>query len=393
MGDFKELQAEISAAIPFIVQSHFASVSDRKEEYAIFISSHRNTLTTNLGILLNSLTQTTFADLAGYQKNLEEAQKSGYADGKTTAEILGRNIPFVLELSKDLNLTIQHFMTGLIEKHVHEANLRVKLLDRMMEYTWSYFVGFASGYIAVKDQQIDHLHGQKVSLMGQMAAGMAHEIRNPLASIKGFAQLVKHRLNDPLMNPADLALYLDLCIHEIDTLNAIVTDFLLLAHKKEFFKNHHEPIDVKHTLHRVSSMVGQTVLSEDIRLDLVLPDYNLYVNGITTQLEQVFLNLMKNSIDAVTDPGVLLITAELMDEQVVIHFTDNGSGIPEDMLERIFDPFFTTKDKGTGIGLSICKQIIEQHGGCIHIESAQGQGTTIRLRLPSSSGHEQDQTR
>lgn len=268
-------------------------------------------------------------------------------------------------MSKDLILIAQNMMFKIIEEMEDDSTTRLFFYNRLMESNWTGFTGFAKGYLSNKNQQIDNLHEQKIAVMGQMAAGMAHEIRNPLASIKGFAQLVNNRLYEPVIKADELRAYLDITIKEIDALNGLVTDFLVLARKGDSSKNTGVVYNVIEVIHRVNNIVNQLILSDDIILSVEYSLEKVMTYGNASQLEQVILNILKNSIDSFTAfRGRIDITVSTASEtnEIILIFKDNGEGIPLDKLNRIFDPFFTTKQKGTGIGLSICKQLIEMYG-------------------------------
>jgi two-component system sporulation sensor kinase A len=143
--------------------------------------------------------------------------------------------------------------------------------------------------------------------------------------------------------------------------------------------------NVIEVIHRVNNIVNQLILSDDIILSVDYSSEKVLTFGSASQLEQVFLNILKNSIDSFTAcTGRIDITVTTVAEtkEIILVFKDNGEGIAQDKLKRIFDPFFTTKQKGTGIGLSICKQLIEMYGGHIRIDSEIQAGTTVSVILP-----------
>lgn len=320
-----------------------------------------------------------------YEEYLNFLEKKGIEEGEYTANIYSDQFEMLLEMSKDLNLTAQRMMFRIIEENVNVAEERLFFHDRIMECNWTCFAGFARGYLSNKKEEIDSLHEQKIAVMGQMAAGMAHEIRNPLSSIKGFAQLVNHRLAEPELKADELRAYMDITIKEIDALNGLVTDFLILSRKGDAAQKEGAVFNVMEVIHRVNNIVNQLILSDDITLSLEYCQDEIRSFGRASQLEQVFLNILKNSIDAFEGGrGRIDITVAANPDQgeIVLSFKDNGAGIPKDKLNSIFDPFFTTKPKGTGIGLSICKQLVEVYGGRIRIDSEVHTGTTVSVTLP-----------
>ncbi|WP_415841111.1 sensor histidine kinase [Paenibacillus typhae] len=320
-----------------------------------------------------------------YRQFLDNLHREGVQQGIFLADIIGEHFDMMLELSKDLNLTAQNIMFGIIEEKVDNSVNRLFFNGRLMECNWVRFTGFAQGYLSNKNEEIDTLHEQKIAVMGQMAAGMAHEIRNPLASIKGFAQLIRNRLNEPEIQAAELRTYLDITIKEIDNLNKLVTDFLVLSRKGDSLQREGEIFNVIEVIHRVVNIVNPLIFNDNIVINLDYSAEQVCTLGSASQLEQVFLNILKNSIDAFTAcSGRIDVTITTHDEtdEIILVFADNGSGISKDRLNRIFDPFFTTKQKGTGIGLSICKQLIEMYGGQIQVNSELNVGTSVKVSLP-----------
>ena len=379
------LRSSLTLAVPIILDRHYHSITMKNIESAWFIEAHKELLDSTFSTILISMIEALFLDSFGYDQYLNLLEKEGVERGIYTAEIFGDHFNILLEMSKDLNLIAQNMMFKIIEEIEDDSTTRLFFYNRLMESNWTGFTGFAKGYLSNKNQQIDNLHEQKIAVMGQMAAGMAHEIRNPLASIKGFAQLVNNRLYEPVIKADELRAYLDITIKEIDALNGLVTDFLVLARKGDSSKNNGVVYNVIEVIHRVNNIVNQLILSDDIILSVEYSLEKVMTYGNASQLEQVILNILKNSIDSFTAfRGRIDITVSTANEtnEIILIFKDNGEGIPLDKLNRIFDPFFTTKQKGTGIGLSICKQLIEMYGGQIKVDSEVQVGTSVMVILP-----------
>ncbi|WP_313640148.1 ATP-binding protein [Paenibacillus sp.] len=381
-----ELRSSLTLAVPIILNRHFHSMNMNKNiESAWFVETHNELLDSTFSTILMSMVEALFLDSFDYDQYLNLLEKEGFEQGIYTAEIFGDHFDIILEMSKDLNLIAQNVMFKIIEEMEDDSTIRLIFYNRLMECNWTRFAGFAQGYLSNKNQQIDKLHDQKIAVMGQMAAGMAHEIRNPLASIKGFAQLVNNRLYEPEIKANELRAYLDITIKEIDALNGLVTDFLVLARKGDSTKNNGVVFNVIEVIHRVNNIVNQLILSDDIILSVEYSLEKVLTYGSASQLEQVILNILKNSIDSFTAfRGRIDITVTAVAEtnEIILIFKDNGEGISQDKLNRIFDPFFTTKQKGTGIGLSICKQLIEMYGGHIKVDSEVQVGTSVMVILP-----------
>lgn len=386
------LRLSLIPTIPLILETHFDSMARKNSQTALFIKTYRGQLDPIFTKAITNMIEGLFMSDADYEAYLSDSKQEAFEQGVFTADIFGNHVDVILEMSKDLNLTSQNIMFEIIEEMILDSSKRLFFNKRLIESNWTRFSGYAEGYLSNKNRQIDHLHEQKIAVMGQMAAGMAHEIRNPLASIKGFAQLVNSRLCEPVIKVNELRAYLDITIKEIDALNGLVTDFLVLSRRGDISKTDGKIFDVIEVLHRVNNIVNQLILSDDISLSVDYPQQPLLTLGNASQLEQVFLNILKNSIDAFTSfRGCLEIVAatDVENSEIILKFIDNGDGIPQEVLNRIFDPFFTTKAKGTGIGLSICKQLIEMYGGRIDIDSTVWAGTTVTVVLPwiSSEQH------
>lgn len=216
-------------------------------------------------------------------------------------------------------------------------------------------------------------NSEKLTIAGQLAAGIAHEIRNPLTAIKGFIQLLNkefpHRKH-----------YFEIIIEEISRIELIISELLYLAKPQEI---KFITTDI-HTLLKdvILLLETQAILSNvEINLDLTLK--NSEINGEKNQLKQVFINFIKNSIEAMPNGGKLTIkTVDREGKGAVIDICDTGPGIPSAVLERLGEPFYTTKEKGTGLGFMISKKIIETHGGCLEVYSRENCGTTIEIFFP-----------
>lgn len=224
------------------------------------------------------------------------------------------------------------------------------------------------------------VRSEKLSVIGQLAAGVAHEIRNPLTALKGFTQLLKAKYDDH-------SHYFDIMAGEIDRINLIVNEFMTLAkpHFSQFSSGHIEPI-----MQSVLSILETQaiLLNVEIKVELGLEMPAVYCNE--NQLKQVFLNVIKNAIEAMPGGGVVDISAVLTAENdICIRIKDEGQGIPEELIAKIGEPFVTTKEKGTGLGLMISSRIIEAHNGTLHLYSKQNEGTTIEIILPAQDSDQE----
>lgn len=218
------------------------------------------------------------------------------------------------------------------------------------------------------------VRSEKLSVIGQLAAGVAHEIRNPLTALKGFTQLLQTKYDDH-------SHYFDIMAGEIDRINLIVNEFMTLAkpHFSQFNSGYIEPI-----LQSVLSILETQAILLNVEIKVKLEPELPAVFCNENQLKQVFLNVIKNAIEAMHGGGVVEISAVLVtDSDICIRIKDEGQGIPEELIARIGEPFVTTKENGTGLGLMISSRIIEAHNGTLHLFSKQNEGTTIEIRLPA----------
>ncbi|WP_308639982.1 ATP-binding protein [Paenibacillus silvisoli] len=219
---------------------------------------------------------------------------------------------------------------------------------------------------------------ERLSLVGQMAASITHEIRNPMAVIRGFVQLMRER------SPEDQQEYYRIVMDELDRANAIINDFLSLAQNRIIAKEScslHEILnEIMPLLWADANLRGQTI---ELRLAEKIPQLMLNEK----EMKQLILNLARNGMEAMDQHGVLTIQTLAFPDSVELRVNDNGSGIEKEKLERLFEPFFTTKSRGTGLGLPLCLSIIERHGGRIHVESVEGVGTTFIVRFDRSRNY------
>lgn len=219
---------------------------------------------------------------------------------------------------------------------------------------------------------------ERLAMVGQMAAGTAHEIRNPLTSIKGFLQMLNNSLKD--LNRKKELEYIDVMLEEIERINHLVGEFLLLSRSREGI---YEKIKVSHLLKQVLPIVKSEAMMHGIEVKTTSGTDDPTIMGDKKLLKQVCLNLCKNAIEAMGNEGTLTIgyQTDKKNDMVSIDFKDTGPGIPAYVADKIFEPFFTTKDGGTGLGLAVCQRIIHDMGGKISI-TTKGYGTTFHVQIP-----------
>ena len=212
----------------------------------------------------------------------------------------------------------------------------------------------------------------KLSVVGQLAAGVAHEIRNPLTSVKGLLQIMQVEVDKPN--------YIDIMLSEIDGVEKIVKEFLSLA-KPQVSKI--SPININVLVEHVVTLISAQVILKNIEIVQEMEDDLPQLQCDENQIKQVFINILRNAVEAMESGGVIKIQAMSCDtDKVKFRFIDQGCGIPVERIKSIGEPFYSTKEKGTGLGLMISHKIIQEHEGSFHIESVVDQGTTVEIVLP-----------
>jgi signal transduction histidine kinase len=216
----------------------------------------------------------------------------------------------------------------------------------------------------------------KLATIGELAAGAAHEIRNPLTAIKSSLQYLESKGADETSRKL-----LASAIQETRRIDDIVSALLSFSRPSEIHKVRH---DLRETLEESLELVSFQAKTQNVHIVKDFLEAPLPVQGDKSQLKQLFLNIFLNSIQAMPAGGEMKVEALLKDgRKAVVAVSDSGEGIPEENLDRIFDPFFTTKKGGTGLGLSICYNIVKSHQGEIEIKSGAGQGTKTLISLPA----------
>lgn len=215
----------------------------------------------------------------------------------------------------------------------------------------------------------------KLATIGELAAGAAHEIRNPLTAIQSSLQYLSTKIHAEKENKL-----ITNALQETGRINEILSALLSFSRPSEIKKEENNIIEI---LEESLDLISIQSNKYKIKITRDYPNTPLLLNSDKAQLKQLFLNILLNSAQAMNSGGELKIEVHPKDNhKILITVTDTGEGIPEDKLDNIFDPFFTTKSGGTGLGLSICYGIIESHKGEIEVKSKVGQGTTISITLP-----------
>lgn len=284
------------------------------------------------------------------------------------------------------NNVIQEVSSDVQHTRRQEYELEIKGVKKNLEFISTYipddqmqakWVLLIQDLTEIKGLQKELQMKEKLAAIGQLAGGIAHEIRNPLASISGSVEMLKETTKD--LNPENTKLF-SIIIKEIDRLNLLITDFLSFV-RPEVKRT--DKVSLKDLINDIITLIkNDKKLADNVEITLDLAD--VVVKCDQSKLQQAILNIITNALQAIQKQTEKKFLCRLSKEGffVSIEFTDNGPGMSPAVLGRIFEPFYTTKDKGTGLGLAITHRIIEGHEGTIKVFSDEKKGTTFFIRLP-----------
>src|SRR5438128_858665 len=330
--------------------------------------------------------------------------EAGQITGLNSQEMLNASLAALpLELAEPLVTTLR---TGESQEN-REITMHVRDSDSVIRASTSIFHGqdrevlgalmVLTDVTAIKRLEFQIRRSDRLASLGTLSAGMAHEIKNPLVSLKTFAQLLPERYQDSDFRNT----FSNLIGHEIDRIDSLVNQLLRFARPA---KPQLETLHAHEILEKALTLVGHRLYQKDIKLNRSWHADTDTIHGDADQLEQVFLNFFLNAMDAMKTHGELSVKTEIRsDEQSVSALTyingessgngegrehsritirDSGEGIRTEDIPHVFDPFFTTKDYGTGLGLSVVHGIIQEHGGQIEVESELQKGNAFHILLP-----------
>ncbi|NIA13739.1 MAG: PAS domain-containing protein [Nitrospiraceae bacterium] len=305
------------------------------------------------------------------------------AAGRPVQEILkpasGGECPVVTALRSGHNFLSYEFLAatatgeskllGLTTSQVHDA--RGRLTDIITSF---------ADLTEISRMRLELQSQERLVAVGELAAGLAHEIRNPVAAIRGALEEFPASMQTPTV-AEKLA---NIAIRESDHLNEIVTGFLDFARNPSTKR---EIVDLRELVHEVEELLRREH-GAGVAVTTVLPEAPCEVTGDRSQIKQVFVNLGKNAIEAMDDAGALIITVKSTPKFLEIRFDDEGPGIDPDKITHIFEPFYTEKEKGVGMGLAVCMRIITAHDGVIRAASREGGGASMAVQLPAAQRKE-----
>ncbi|MDP8299621.1 MAG: PAS domain S-box protein [Candidatus Tantalella remota] len=230
--------------------------------------------------------------------------------------------------------------------------------------------------VELKEMQSMLVQSEKLASLGRLVSDMAHEVNNPLMVISGRAQLT---LMDYQDNPSDVEENMKIVVDQCQRAKEIIQRLLLFSKPS---RGERKETDINGNVHLVVELIGHQYLLEDITIE---EKYDTSISRIRIdekQMHEVFMNLIKNSAEAMPDGGKITVTTSQDEDDVFVTVADNGEGISKEAMSKIFDPFFTTKEQGTGLGVSVCYGILKSHGGELRYSSDPGKGTTAVVTLP-----------
>lgn len=212
----------------------------------------------------------------------------------------------------------------------------------------------------------------KLSVVGELSASVAHEIRNPLTSLKGLVQLLQ-------MEDEKHQLYYQIMLDELNRINHIVGELLLLAKPQQI---KFTEADLQLLLYNVISLLKTEASLHNIQIEFAVHDQQTVIECEPNQLKQLFINIVKNAIEASKAEDVVLISLQRAENHVTVRVKDQGCGIPKEFMERIGEPFYSSKEKGTGLGMTVSFKIVQSHNGTIKFKSEPEKGTEVIVQLP-----------
>jgi two-component system sensor histidine kinase AtoS len=268
-------------------------------------------------------------------------------------------------------------ISGTIISRIGEAiSVRVSSFRLGQEKSRSF--GLVVGMLDVREfrklkEEIDR--ADRLSSLGMLVAGLAHEIKNPLGAIKGLVQLLSEDVSkdDPKSN------YYATILNEVEQLDSVLRRLLDFAHPKESVPL---PIELEPLIEDILALMKTDLEEKAIRLDMRLASDPITLTGDGEGLRQALINILKNAVEATPEQGTISVVTGFMKDEVLICFENEGPPISKDEMGLIFDPFYTTKEKGAGLGLAITHQIIRAHNGRIRVDDREGKGAAFEIRIP-----------
>lgn len=284
------------------------------------------------------------------------------------------------DINKNFGVELQHHLRNESRNVALNGEQKVLSFSKVVVLSDS---GEPDGYVLLVEDVTRQHHlreelekSNRMASLGKMAAGVAHELRNPLSSVKGLGVLLQSRFDKESTDYKTAGVL----VAEVDRLNRSISELL------DFAKPKNQPgnlFAIRNCVQKAVDLVAIDIEEMNVQLDVSLPQEYVKVRGDEDKLNQVFLNLLLNSIQAVEQFGAIAIRYTIEDNgEIVIEIKDDGAGIPEDILSQICDPYFTTKADGTGLGLAVSSKVVEDHGGTLYVGNHQDGGAFSKVTLP-----------
>jgi two-component system sensor histidine kinase HydH len=275
-----------------------------------------------------------------------------------------------------LRLTLHTYRADTV---IRRARLNMIVLFGLLAAGWMLALSLYRFTRREELHKLEMARRESLAQLGEMGAMLAHEIRNPLAGIKGYAQVIERKPQDERNGG-----FARRIVTETLRLETLVNELLSYA------KNDRESmvtLDLTTVISHATALLRQE--AEQLQINIFCDcQGHILVDGNRDRLTQVLLNVVKNAIQAMPDGGTVRITAGIDGRHAAVTVSDNGKGISREDLSRIFEPFFTTKARGTGLGLALCRKIVEEHGGKITVQSVVGEGTAVSITFPIRKNHQ-----
>ncbi|WP_404452729.1 PAS domain S-box protein [Virgibacillus necropolis] len=310
---------------------------------------------------------------------------------KSVVRILGYTISDLEEISwydlispEDVTHIMKYYTDANKDHNSHKFNINIR--NKHGKYIWTecavsklldstndnyFYIAMLKDISDKKEAEEMMIRSEKMSVAGQLAAGIAHEIRNPLTSLKGFMQLLQAGVNRKEE-------YYKIMIDEIEKMETITSELLFIS--KPLTNNKREET-VEVMVHEIVALLLPQARLKNVDIRWSRQDkHRVFCDR--SQIKQVLINIMKNAIEAMDNKGTIEIIISAKDSKLEIAIIDDGPGIPEEIIHKLGEPFFTTKKSGTGLGLMITNQILEKHDGKLEIEQNANKGSTFKIILP-----------
>ena len=305
--------------------------------------------------------------LIGYKHSIFLAKNDSYKLSKSIQHVINNKIMYLSEKKIFLNTTQGEIFVNLTISRIN---------DNKGEAVGVVIFGSDITKQMIYEREIEQLN--QYAVLGELAAGVAHEIRNPLMSIRGCARVLEKKL----VNCIDCKSFIEPIIEEVDRINEKLMQMLSYSFINE--DHMYSKVDINEVLDKCVNILNFHKNSKCINIERKLQKDLSLISGNKVQMHQIFLNILFNAVDAIESSGTIIVKSEnlISENRVLVTIFDNGVGISYDKINQIFSPLFTTKSEGMGVGLSIVKRVVERNNGEIAVSSKKNEGTEFKVYLP-----------